>query len=173
MYSLVSTTVKSISTKLLVSFCRKTSIWLTIDSFSSSTDLSFLIRANTYFARAAGSASHLRRSKWKYFLNRGGEGGRWKNCDFLQRLQVGGEPTFKLLLLLDKHCVELSWCLNRKRPLQAALKCTNAWNSRHPETYWGTGVVTVGSWFWFWLGCECTFPMYSFNSLLDLFLLKM
>ena len=63
MYSLVSTTVKSISTKLLVSFCRKTSIWLTIDSFSSSTDLSFLIRANTYFARAAGSASHLRRIK--------------------------------------------------------------------------------------------------------------
>ena len=61
MYSLVSTTVKSISTKLLVSFCRKTSIWLTIDSFSSSTDLSFLIRANTYLARAAGSASHLRR----------------------------------------------------------------------------------------------------------------
>ena len=60
MYSLVSTTVKSISTKLLVSFCRKTSIWLTIDSFSSSTDLSFLIRANTYLARAAGSASHLR-----------------------------------------------------------------------------------------------------------------
>jgi len=58
MYSLVSTTVNSISTKLLVSFCRKTSICETIDSFSSSTVLSFLIRASTYLARAAGSASH-------------------------------------------------------------------------------------------------------------------
>ena len=60
MYSLVSTTVKSISTKLLVSFWRNTSIWLTMDSLSSSTDLSFLIRARTYLARAAGSASQLR-----------------------------------------------------------------------------------------------------------------
>ena len=60
MYSLVSTTVKSISTKLLVSFWRNTSIWLTMDSLSSSTDLSFLIKARTYLARAAGSASQLR-----------------------------------------------------------------------------------------------------------------
>ena len=60
MYSLVSTTVKSISTKLLVSFWRNTSIWLTMDSLSSSTDLSFFIRARTYLARAAGSASQLR-----------------------------------------------------------------------------------------------------------------
>ena len=68
MYSLVSTTVKSISTKLLVSFCRKTSIWLTIDSFNSSTDLSFLIRAKTYLARAAGSASHLTSSKVSWMV---------------------------------------------------------------------------------------------------------
>ena len=68
MYSLVSTTVKSISTKLLVSFCRKTSIWLTIDSFNSSTDLSFLIRAKTYLARAAGSASHLTSTKVSWMV---------------------------------------------------------------------------------------------------------
>ena len=87
MYSLVSTTVKSISTKLLVSFCRKTSIWLTIDSFSSSTDLSFLIRANTYLARAAGSASHLKIIKvsWRVFLKRGCSyrGSRWEVSQLL------------------------------------------------------------------------------------------
>ena len=105
MYSLVSTMVKSISTKLLVSFFRKVIISRSMDSFSSARDLSFLMRAKAYLARAEGSASHLGRNK----------AGR-KEChnmkeveEFLQRLKVGGEPSFKLLLLLDQHCVARSW----------------------------------------------------------------
>lgn len=57
-YSLESITLKRISTKLCVSDCRKTSNCCIIESFKSTMALSFLIRAITYFARAAGSASH-------------------------------------------------------------------------------------------------------------------
>ena len=67
-YSLASTTLNNISMKLLVSDCRNTSICCTMDSFSSLLGLSFLIRANTYLARAAGSASHLRISLFQTFV---------------------------------------------------------------------------------------------------------
>lgn len=61
-YSCVSSVLKSSSTKGRVSACRNTSSWSSIPWRSASSDLSLRTSANTYFASACGSASHLKQA---------------------------------------------------------------------------------------------------------------
>ena len=55
----MSSVLKSRSTKPFVSCCKKTSNCSIMAFRSSDSGFSFLARAKTYFASAAGSASHL------------------------------------------------------------------------------------------------------------------
>ena len=60
-YSFDSRALNNDSIKETVFSCRKTSICCSILSFSSGSGLSFLIKATTYFDKALGSASQLKR----------------------------------------------------------------------------------------------------------------
>lgn len=63
-YDLVSKVTKSLSTKPFVSCCKKTSSWSHMAPRNSDSGFSFLANAKTYLAKAAGSASHLKKQKF-------------------------------------------------------------------------------------------------------------